>query len=297
LQVRSLEGYVAPRGQPSRARTPNTVLAAVWDAVASPVTTSGVPIRVFAAPFRGAGGNATVVISLEIAASKLNLVQRDGAYRGELEMIFAVTDAKKRKWPMMRHRATLALKPATFERVTRSGLRVVSHVALPEGRYQLRVSAGGAAVAGSVIYDLTVPDFHDDFALSGVVLTSSRVGEALTVLPDPHAALPVPAVPTTAREFSRDDVLLLYAEAYDGRRQPHTVDFEVELRDESGKVLATHAADAQKGDAADPTVHRLTQRIALDEVPPGRYTIHVEARSSLDGRTRPSRDIPIIVER
>ena len=111
LQVRSLDGYVAPRGRPQQLRRPPALLPAVWDAVASAITTSGVPIRVFAAPFKGRDKNAMVAITLEIGASKLDLVERDGAYRGVFEIVFALTDSKNKKWPLMRHRAEVAFKP------------------------------------------------------------------------------------------------------------------------------------------------------------------------------------------
>ena len=55
LQVRSLDGYLAPRKRIEPEKRPPGLLAAVWDAVASPLTTSGVPMRVYAAPFKGTG--------------------------------------------------------------------------------------------------------------------------------------------------------------------------------------------------------------------------------------------------
>jgi VWFA-related protein len=69
LQVRSIDGYAAPHGRPREPRRPpaSAVLAATWDAVASAITTSGVPIRVYAAPFRSKGKDkaATVAITVE----------------------------------------------------------------------------------------------------------------------------------------------------------------------------------------------------------------------------------------
>ena len=96
-----------------------------------------------------------------------------------------MTDAKKKRCPIWRHRAELALKPETYERVSKGAMRVVSQLPLPEGHYQLRASAGSAAVAGSVVYDLDVPDFRDDFSLSGVALTSKQASETFTF--SPHA--------------------------------------------------------------------------------------------------------------
>ena len=295
LQVRSLDGYLAPRDRPPASR-PTTLLRAVSDAVVSPVAMSGVPMRVFAAPFRGAGKDATVAVALEIAASKLNLVESNGVHTGELEIVIAVTDVTKKKWPMMRHRASLALKPETYERVTGSGLRVLSQLRLPEGRYQLRVSAGGASLAGSVVYDLAVPDFGDDFSLSGVAVTSRQGNEAVTVTPDGRIDVAWPGLPTTAREFDRGDTLTLFAEAYENRRRPHTIHFTTELRDETGGVVATTSSQRQVTAKPEQTsVHQLTQTLALDAVPPGRYVIRLNARSSLDRAASLSRDVPISV--
>ena len=296
LQVRSIDGYLAPRGNPAAERRPGSVLAAVWDAVASPLTTSGISMRMFAAPFRRGDKEAVVTISLEIDAARLNLLEHNGAHRGELEIVFAVTDAKKKKWPLMRHRAALALKPSTYERVSRSALRVVSQLTLPEGRYQLRASAGGAALAGSVVYDLEIPDFRDDFRLSGIALTSLQAAETLTVSPHAKMDVDLPGPPTTAREFSREDTVTLFVEAYENRRKPHVARLGIELRDASGRAVATHALQRQS--AAAPTaasVHAFAPSLTLEDVRPGRYTLRVEASSSLDSRRSLAREIPITV--
>jgi VWFA-related protein len=298
LQVRSTDGYLSPRGRPPQQRQrPSTVLAATWDAVTSAITTSGVSMRMYAAPFKGKGKQAIVPIALEIAPDKLHLVEENGAYRGQVEVIFAVSDAQKRRFPTMRHRFALALKPETYERVSKGSMRFLSQLLLPEGHFQLRASAGGAALAGSVIYDLDVPDFRDDFALSGVALTSSQAGKTFTFGPPPgriDVALPGP--PTTAREFSRDDTLTLFAEAYENRKKPHTVTLTVELRDEGGRGLGSYVMEG-KG-AAKPkeaSVYKFAPNLPLEDVPPGRYALHIEGRSSLDKNKPVFRDIPFSV--
>ena len=294
--VRTVQGYVSPRGRPQQERRPSTVLAATWDAVASGITTSGLPMRVYAAPFRSRGKDATVAITIEVAGSKLNLVQRDGAYRGVFEVIFVVTDVKKKRWPIWRHRAELALKPETYERVSRGAMRVISQMPLPEGRYQLRASAGGAAVAGSVVYDLVVPDFREDFSLSGVALTSTHVQETFTFSPHKQIDVGLPGPPTTVREFSRDDTLTIFAEAYENRRKPHVITLTLNLRDESGRVLGTHVMERKS--AAKPQeagVYAFSPTLSLAEVPAGRYVLRVEAGSSLDKQKSVIRDVPVSI--
>ena len=300
LQVRSTEGYFMPRGsqQPATVRRPSTVLAATWDAVASAITTSGVSMRVNAAAFRGRGKDAIVPITVELAPDKLNLVEQDGAWRGQLELVFAVTDAKKRKFPIWRHRAELKLKPETYERVSKGAMRVISQMPLPAGHFQIRASAGSAVVAGSVVYDLDVPNFSEDFALSGVTLTSKQARETFTFSPGAiNVALPGP--PTTAREFSRDDTLTLFTEAYENRKKPHTVTLTVELHQEAGPVIGSYTIERKSVEKPkDPSVYGFAPNLGLEDVPPGRYAIHVEARSSLDKNDKKksiTRDIPFSV--
>ena len=297
LQVRSTEGYVAPRSrQPGAPRRPTTVLTATWDAVASAITTSGVSMRINAAPFKGRGKDAVVPITLEIAPEKLNLVEQDGAHRGVLEIVFAITDVKKKRWPIWRHRWGLALKPETYERVSTGAMRVVSQLALPKGRYQLRASAGGAAVAGSVVYDIEIPDFGDDFSMSGVALTSRQASETFTFSPPGSIDVALPGPPTTAREFAQDDKITVFVQAYEDRKKPHTVTFALELRDEAGRVVGSEQVERTVVEKPkQPSVYTFSPTLSLGSVPPGHYVLTVVARSSLDRNKPVTREIPLSV--
>jgi VWFA-related protein len=298
LMINTVEGYVAPRGKPKETKTrPSTLLSAVGDAVRSPIATSGVPLHMFAAPFRSPNKNAVVAISLELDPSRLGLVQQNGVYAGEIEIVFAVTDAKKKRWPLMRHRARLALKPDTYERARTGGLRVLSQLLLPEGRYQIRASAGAATLAGSVVYDLKVPKFSDGLEMSGVSVTSSHAGDAVTVSPYAQLGVALPGPPMTARTFRQDDSLTLFVEVYENRTKAHAIEFTTELRKESGEVVATVKTTRTAKEAPkQASVYRFSPGLVLDDLPPGRYRIHVEAHSSLDKNAGVSRDVPITVE-
>ena len=295
LEVRTLEGYLAPMREPGPARRPSTVMAAAWDAVASPLTSSGVPMRMFAAPYKGRGSDATVAIALEIATSRLDLAPRDGLYRGEMDILFAITDAKGKRRPITRHRAAFALRPETYERVSRGALRVLSQLVLPKGRYQVRASAGGENLAGSVVYDLEVPDFSRDFVVSGLSVTSAQARDTVTVMPHQRIDVGFPGPPTTAREFSRDDTVTLFVEAYENRRKKHTVQFAVEMRDERGQVLdRLQAEQASIEKPKGPSVYTYSPSLLLAEVPAGRYVLQVEARSSLT-RDPVVRTVPVTI--
>ena len=91
--------------------------------------------------------------------------------------------------------------PATRERISHTGVRLLSRLALPPGRYQIHVGAheaSGAAI-GTVPYDVDIPDYAKSaFELSGVLLTSSNANSFVTPNPDPllKDALPAPPVAT-----------------------------------------------------------------------------------------------------
>jgi hypothetical protein len=193
----------------------------------------------------------------------------------------------------------LTLEPDTYERARVNGVRVLMEVFLPPGRYQLRVAGGNiAGRAGSVMYDLEVPDFtRDPLAMSGVALTASSATQAVTaVVEDPlRDLLRGPA--TAAREFASGDRLAIYAEVYENlrNRAAHTVSLKAELRSDDGRVLQTVAEDRSSTEL-DGASGGYGFRAELPlEVDPGLYVIHVEAQANINQRPTVSRDIQIRV--
>jgi hypothetical protein len=211
-------------------------------------------------------------------------------------VVFAVTDAKKKNWPIYRHRAELALKPDTYARVNAGALRVLAQLPLPEGRYQLRASAGGVGVAGSVLYDLQIPKFDENFSLSGIAVTSKLARETFTFSPHRQIDVGLPGPPTTVREFAREDTLTIYAEAYENRRKPHTITLSLALRNDAGRTLDLHVVERRgTGTSKETGAYAFAPNLSLDQIPPGRYSLHLEAQSSLDKDKSVSRDIPFSV--
>lgn len=298
LRVQSRDGYVAPVGK-APAAAGVTPRPAFSDAIASAIATPGMPMRVFAAAYKGVGRNAAVVLAVEVDAAQLELVEANGLFTGRMDVGFVATDAKRNITRSPRHTATFAMKPETRQRVEKSGMRLILQTELPEGRYQLRVAAGSATRAGSVVYDLEVPDFtKPPLILSSVSLTSSAAAATLTRQMGGDLLTDVlPGPPTAARTFAADETLVLFAEVYENTRAAtaHPIFMTTELRGGDGHVVRTVS---EQRSSTDPRTksggYAFAPRLSLEDVPPGRYLLHVETRSALGGKPV-ARDIPLRV--
>lgn len=300
LQVRSRKGYLAPLNR----RTPiitraSTLAPAVADALQSPISVSGVPMRMFAAPFKGTAAHARVAIAVEFGVDGLGLVERSGRLVGDLALALRPTTAEGKLLEGQRHEMALALKPNTFALTKARGIRVLTEMALAPGRYQLR-AAGGPTVgkAGSVTYDLEIPNFTKDaLVLSGIALTSSTAEETVTVWPSARpldGRLPAPF--TAAREFGTDETVTLYAEVYENaHRGPHMVDFTVDLRDAAGRVVSRYGTQRPSTGATTAGGHGFVAPIRLASADPGPHVLRIEAATNLGSTNTVTKEIPIRV--
>jgi len=299
LQVRSRNGYLAPLYQKTAPITRASTLApAIVDALKSPIGVAGVPIRVFAAPYKRDERQAKVAISMEFGVDALGLTEKDGRFVGNLAVALRPVTSQGKQLAGQRHEADLNLKPETYAVTRPRGIRMVTEMALEPGRYQLRIAGGPqAGRAGSVTYDLDIPDYtKESFMMSGVALTSSTASDTLTITP---AAKPLSAVFTTpitaAREFWPDETVTVYAEVYEnGKRAAHTVDFKVDLRDESGRVVGTFSSQ-KSSEVSGSSTYGFVAPIPLDDVAPGTYVLHVAATANVGAKPTVAKDIRIRV--
>ena len=185
LRVKARPGYVEELDYIQRKRKAEPPQVPVAAALGTPMSVPGIPMRVVATPFREKGSNATVALTLDIAASGLQFSEKAGQYETELEIRHVATDARSKLHPEFRHPAKLELPHAVHQQVTESGVRIVTEFGLPSGRYQIRVAAAGATRSGSVVYDLDVPDFRkESLTMSGVALTSDAATGVFTMQTD-----------------------------------------------------------------------------------------------------------------
>ena len=290
LTVRTRDGYIAPsRSDRAVAPTPPAPIAA-RDVITSPVENATLPMKVFAAAFKGSGRNgANVVITAEVVGSQLGLMAGDKPIRGQLEVASAAVSASGKVTHGPQTVVDLVLDSETYARAAEQGIRVVSAVTLPPDRYQLRVAAGNpkAARRGSVMYDLEVPDFgKSPLALSTVVLLTAA-DRSVTATPKALTGV-LATAPTVKREFVSGTPVSLYVEAYlnANQREPRAVELTVDVRDEQQRVLRSIRDRRTRNDKGTEV---FAVAVPLD-VQAGNYALHVEATS---GATAVSRDIPI----
>lgn len=309
LTVRTRDGYIAQSKHPQgvieqKERAGVTMSPAVAAAIVNPVVNPSVPMAVFATAYRTPSKEADVIVAVEVSAAHLELEnegrpegrplpERESSIQGEAEVVVVAISAAGRVSASKRNRFRLQLTPEEWDRARTLGVRVVIGMRLPPGRYQLRVAAGGttAAHAGHVLYDLEVPDFgRPSLAMSALSVTSRQLQGAVMV---PSTATRVaPPPPSATREFAAGDILSVYSEVYDNRtKNPHRLDVVTELRDADGHPVGRPLTDSRSD---GKPVQAIEAMLPLD-VPAGSYTLHMEARSTLEKQPMASRDVPIRV--
>jgi hypothetical protein len=182
----------------------------------------------------------------------------------------------------------VSIKPEMRQAIAERGLRLVTEIELPPGRYQLRVGGhetlGGRT--GSVFRDLDLPDFtKPPLAISHLALTSANASRAPTGYEAPSLKGLLPGPPTAIREFSPDDLLAVLAEVYDNdAARLHTVDLSATVRAEDGTRVFVWREERNSRDiAADRGAYTYVARIPLKDFKPGTYVLTIEAQSRLGG--------------
>lgn len=295
LEVRARKGYqapktkLAPRASEGITTGTSTVLRTLLD---SPLPEAGLPLGVHAAAFRGAGKDASVLVTVQFSGRQLKFAEKDGQLSDTIELsLIAVDDGGKIRGG---DRSSVELKPRPerLQVFETGGFRMMSRIDLPPGRYQLRVAGrtANSGAAGVVHYDLEVPDFTDQsITMSGLVLASSLSGLVPTARADEELKAVLPGPPTIAREFPTIDTLALFTEIYDNEADKlHKVDIITTLRADDGRVVFKtedeRSSDEIKGRRGG---YGCAAQIPLKDVAPGLYVLRVEARSRLSGSQQP----------
>jgi len=297
LTVRARKGYITPKkaDAPKVAgkdiRTPE-----VREAMESPLPVSGLTLHAFTAPFKGTAPNASVLLGVELRGKDLKLTSND-----VIQLSYLAIDANgKVKGGNTDTVSMTNLKQATRERIQETGLRMLTRLDLPPGRYQIRVAAhdGAGGNVGSVLADLEVPDYAKiPFGISGLVMTSASTAGMPTAKADEQLKTVLPGAPVATRSFPQNDEIALFAEVYDNAgTTPHKVDISTTIATDEGRVLFK---DEEPRDAADlggkSGGYGYGVRVPLKDIPPGNYVLTVSAKSRLKDSPTAERQVRLIV--
>src|SRR5262245_9589340 len=296
LTVRARKAHVTPKETKAAPVNAKDVRSPeIKDALDSPLPISGLTMQVFAAPFKGAAPNASVLFGVEMRGRDLRLANND-----KLQLSYYAIDAQGKVRGGNTDAVTLTLKPETRSRIEQQGIRMLNRMELPPGRYQLRFAAhdaGGGAI-GSVLYDLDVPDFAKmPFSMSGITLTSASASVRPTVRPDEQLRGVLPASPVALRTFPQDDEVALFAEIYDNSASsPHNVDIATTITTDEGKELFKTDEERDSADLGGKTGgYGFTAKIPMKDLAPGPYVLTVSARSRVSPNPSVQRQIRINV--
>jgi VWFA-related protein len=293
LTVRARRGYANPTGKavPASLNPASKITTEAHDALQSPLPISGVTMSVFAAPFKGTAPNASVLLGVEMRGQDLRL---DGG--DKIQITYFALDAKGKYRGGNSDTVTLNLRPETKAAIQRSGMRTLSRLQIPPGRYQLRVAVNDLATSavGSVLYDLDVPDFaKTPLVMSGLVLASGAASKLPTVRPDEELRPVLPAPPMGSRIFPVGDQLALFVEIYDNAGgSSHKIDIAATVTSDEGNVkFKTEDVRDSSELQGKSGGYGYSSRVPLDGLTPGLYVLKVEARSRLGQGPTASREV------
>jgi VWFA-related protein len=319
LRVSARKGYVSPkplsaddrarqererergRGRAGETQT-STELREILN---QPLQRNGLTLAVQAAPFKGASKQASVAVAIEVDAARLHFSEQPNkTFADGLELSLYALDERGKQLGGNFYQFNLTLRPDTYERVRGSIVRMNPRIALPPGRYQLRVGVRetGAGEMGSVFHDLQVPDYNaSGLAMSGLLVTDQAARQQFSPHADdqlPQGVLPGPA--TSRRTFSQNDVLSVFAEIYDSNtsRDARRIEVVATLVGQDG-VAAFSSRESLSAGAVTADVKGsripISKQIGLKDVRPGSYVFRVEARLLGGGAKPVARETPVMV--
>jgi VWFA-related protein len=253
-------------------------------ALTSPLPLSGLPLKVFAGPYKGHGSEAAIAVAIEADLKNLPFEESDGRFTEHLEVSHVAIDPRGGPQQYARQPIDLSVTREGLEAVRRNGVRVLSVMLLKPGRYQLRAAVvTSSGRTGSVIRDLEIPDYGTaPLAMSAVSLTSTLARQVTTASRIDLLRSLLEGPLTASREFSRREELVAYAEVYENEPHPsHTVELHTRASAEGGATAFDLTEHVRARDGAGPQVYPHRVRIPIRDLPPGNYVLDVEASSQI----------------
>jgi VWFA-related protein len=294
-QITYRRRYAAPRGRAPRNTAAGKPLdpakgltAELSSIMASPLPKTGLQLRVTAIARKGDAKTADVEILIDTPGKDLTFTEKNGTFNNRLSMQIGVFNKEGKSVGAERPDVDLALRPETHARVLQGGVRLLRHLTIPPGRYQIRVAAQDSAKArqGSVHFDIDVPDFTKPPLAMSHIAVATTADRAVYSPPkpgfDPFNGM-LPGAPSALREIPNNNEMAIVAEVYVNKvTPPHRIDITSTVKADDGRVVFTNteerATDELKG---APGGFGYAARIPVKDWTPGLYVLTVEAKSRL----------------
>ncbi len=295
-QVTYRKRYAAPRGRapkntaagkpldPSKSLTTELV-----NTMASPLPKTGIQLRLTAIAKKGTGKNSDVEVLIDTLGKDLTFTEKNGTFNNRLSLSVGVFNKQGKSVFAERPDVDLNLRPESHTRVTEHGVRLLRHLSLPPGRYQVRVAAqdSGKVKQGSAHFDLDVPDFtRNPIALSNVALAATADRSVYSPPKpgfDPFNGL-LPGPPSALREFPVNSEISAAVEVYDNKPTPtHNIDVTARVKADDGRLVFNKHEERSSDELhGTPGGFGYTFRIPLQGWTPGLYVLEVEAKTRLN---------------
>jgi VWFA-related protein len=283
LDVRWRKGYYAVSEEAARNAKPADP---VTELLGHPTQVSGLGMRASASVVKGLMIKSTVHLTVEFSGNDVALQEKDGVSTNDIDVEYLAMNAMGRMEANWREVVHLQLLPATRAGFLQQGVRYVTEFQVPPGRYQVRVAArerlGGRA--GSVFYDLEVPDFaKPPLSMSDLLLTSVHAARIKTGKSASTVGALLPGPTTTWREFTADDTLSAAASIYDNdTAHAHTVELTATVHADNGAEVFRREEQRESKDLVSATGgYGYLVKVPLAGFAPGRYVLTVDVRSRL----------------
>jgi len=276
LQVRARRGYFSGDGRAAATATEGDEARRERDlrtGLSSLVPRREVPVQMRADFIDRPPEGAQLVLSAHVDAKDVRFLRTGGRYKAELEFVRVVADESGRIVAAADGKtAALDLTTSTYEKTVEDGIGFQSIVALPPGRYEVRMAVreGRTSQVGSARQWVEVPDTHrPGLTVSDVFLFAPAGGTAeAPTLKDVQAT----------RRYRPNDTLYYAVHVYGPTRDASTgadVVTQAQIR-KDGQLQGASPVEPVPFEGTESS--RLVRaRISLEGMPPGTYELRVLA--------------------
>jgi VWFA-related protein len=300
LSVRTRAGFFGYTDKELKAAVPHTRAEQLVSAIASPLTSGELSLRLTSLFNSPAGGEQLVNSLMHIDMNQFKFVdEADGWKRAVMDVVAITFGEDGQVIDEVNRTENLRARADGFERLMRNGLVYVLKVPVKKaGAYQLRVAVRDATAEklGSASQFIEVPDLKKNrLALSGIFMMDAAHTEAVAANgADAQGGTADHLRDATVRRFRSGSTVDFFYDIYNARLDRATARPRLQTRSRlfrDGQTVYDGEPQAyDPGTQAGPDMRRLpaVSRIQLGtQLPPGEYVLQVVVTDTLaKGRNR-----------